>query len=262
LEGERSERQNGSSGLKENVIDEAGLVDPSGDREEGLAGDDFALTLHGVTIDDGRVDDAELAVLGEQVSGLGHEALGAAFTAVDHGFDKFEGIGDRDGRGALARAEVAIARAESEAIGVASGGGGHNLDQEIKVGDEFADDSDLLGVLLAEDGDVGLNDVEEFGDDGGDAAEMGGAGYAFKGFGDGFLTDVGGVAVGVEFLFGGTEDVVGTGGLGFDGVALRISRVLGGVFAGAKLSGVDENGDDDDIGTGHREANKIQMPLV
>ena len=51
--------------------------------------------------------------------------------------------------------------------------------------DEPADHDDLLGVLLAEVGDVGQRHAEQLGDDGGDAAEvLGAAGCALEPLGD------------------------------------------------------------------------------
>ena len=52
------------------------------------------------------------------------------------------------------------------------------------VAHEAADDAELLGVFFAEDGDVGLDDLEEFGDDGADAVEVAGAGGSAEGLGE------------------------------------------------------------------------------
>ena len=54
---------------------------------------------------------------------------------------------------------------------------GHDLDRDrdVEVAHEPADDRDLLGVLLAEERDVGPDHVEELGHDGRDAVEVLGA---------------------------------------------------------------------------------------
>ena len=50
----------------------------------------------------------------------------------------------------------------------------------------------LLRVFLAEESKVGLDAVEQFGDDGADAAEEARAGRAFEDVGEGKFVDVGG----------------------------------------------------------------------
>ena len=54
---------------------------------------------------------------------------------------------------------------------------GHDLDahREVQVGDHPPHDGDLLGVLRAEVGGVGRDDVEQLGHDGADAGEVPGA---------------------------------------------------------------------------------------
>ena len=46
---------------------------------------------------------------------------------------------------------------------------------EVEVAHHAADHDDLLGVLLAEERDVGRDDVEQLADDGADAVEVPGA---------------------------------------------------------------------------------------
>ena len=46
--------------------------------------------------------------------------------------------------------------------------------QAIQIAHHTADDGKLRGILLAEECDVGFDDVEQFGDHGGDPAKMAG----------------------------------------------------------------------------------------
>ena len=73
---------------------------------------------------------------------------------------------------ATRRGEIGVARGDGEAVGFADGGAGDDFNGEIEVGDHASDDNGLLGVFLAEAGEVGLDDVEELGDDGADAPEV------------------------------------------------------------------------------------------
>ena len=73
---------------------------------------------------------------------------------------------------ALARVEVGVARAHRQAVGLAHGRQHLDPHREVEVADHAPDHRRLLGVLLAEVGDVGADRVEELGDDGGDAAEV------------------------------------------------------------------------------------------
>ena len=83
---------------------------------------------------------------------------------------------EEGGRGRpLGRGQVGVARRHREAVALADGRGDADLHREAEVRDEAHHDGALLGVLLAEDGDVGEDEAEEAGDDGGDAVEVPGA---------------------------------------------------------------------------------------
>ena len=93
--------------------------------------------------------------------------------------------------------------------------------------DHAADHDRLLGVLLAEVGDVGADGVEELGDDGGDAAEVVGAAPA----GSPSRTSVsppdldrGREALGVDLLDRGRVDEVDAGRLGERAASRASSR--------------------------------------
>ena len=57
--------------------------------------------------------------------------------------------------------QIGVARAQGEAVGLAHGGRGNDLERQIEVAHHLPDDAELLIVLLAEHGDVGCNLREE-----------------------------------------------------------------------------------------------------
>ena len=46
------------------------------------------------------------------------------------------------------------------------------MDGQVEVADKTADDDDLLSVFLTEEGFIGTSNINQFGDDGGYAAEV------------------------------------------------------------------------------------------
>ena len=97
-----------------------------------------------------------------------------AFAGGEEEIGFVEGEAEAGGLGALGGGEILVAGGAGEPVGFADGGAGEDLDGEAEVADHAADDAELLGVLLAEDGQVGEDDVEELGDDGADAVEVAG----------------------------------------------------------------------------------------
>jgi len=114
-------------------------------------------------------------------------------------------------RGCAARREVTVARAESEAVGLAHYRAGDNLHGKIEIAHHGAQDGKLRGILLAEVGTVGRDDMEELGDDGGHSAKVAGTARAVEA-----ITDAGdfnecGCAGGRQRFSGGREEDVYTG---------------------------------------------------
>ena len=136
-------------------------------------------------------------------------------TGAGAALDRGERARERRGALAVARVEVGVARAHRQAVGLADDRQHLDPHREVEVGDHAADHRRLLGVLLAEVGDVGADDVEELGDDRGDAAEVPGAaprGVAVEHLGEraGDL-DRGGEALRVDLLDGRRVDEVDAG---------------------------------------------------
>ena len=75
---------------EQGVVDESRLVHPHGDGEERVARLYLDLFFHGRGVDDGHVDDAKSAIIGQEVSGFSHEPFGPAFALCHHCLYIFE----------------------------------------------------------------------------------------------------------------------------------------------------------------------------
>ena len=101
-------------------------------------------------------------------------AVGRAWAAASCGGAQRPATG-RSARSRSSALEVGVARRHRQAVGLADGRQDLDLDREVEVADHPPDHDGLLGVLLAEVGDVGADRVEELGDDRRDPAEVLGA---------------------------------------------------------------------------------------
>src|SRR5262249_25960324 len=72
----------------------------------------------------------------------------------------------------LFETQVLVARAEGQAVGLANDRAYLDLDGYIQIADHLLQNTGLLGILLAEVGDVRLHDVEQLEHHRGDAAEV------------------------------------------------------------------------------------------
>ena len=133
---------------------------------------------------------------------------------------------------------------------------------QAKITNHAAEDRDLGGIFLTEVGAVWLGGGKELGDDGGDAAEMSGAGFAVKAIAEAFHLDKGGGAGRIHLLGGGGEEGFST----FPGGELEIggerAGIAGEVFFRAELPGIDEESDDDEIAGFGSGANERGMTGV
>ena len=138
--------------------------------------------------------------------------------------------------------QVDVTAADGEAVGLTDGGDADDFEGEVEVPGHASDDDKLLGVLLAEVGPIGLDDVEELGNDGGDADEVTGPRRAFVEVGDGAGVDPGVGAGAVHLVGGGGEDEADTCLFEHAEVAVAVAGVGCEVFVGAELGGVDKYG--------------------
>ena len=169
----------------------------------------------------------------------------------------------RAGAAALsAGGEVGVARRHREAVALADGGGDPDLHREAEVRHEAHHDGALLGVLLAEDGDVGEDEAEQAGDDGGDAVEVARAAGALHPLRDAGDVDRRGEAGRVDHVDRRGEEEVDAGLAELLRVGFEVARVALEVFPGPELGGVDEDGDDDLPGRLARVVDEGEVPGV
>ena len=120
----------------------------------------------------------------------------------------------------------------------------------------------LRGIFLSEKCEVGLDDVEELGDDCGDAAKVSGTRFAAELVAEAFDGDVGDGARGIHFGGRWREENVD----GFFFKQLNITVEGAGIFCeilgGAELQRVYENGSGDGIAFRFCSAHQREMPVV
>ena len=167
LRGRRPVR--GRRRLDEGVVDEAGGADARrhGDEHPAVDGRD---RLEAV-----GVDEREVLGLDAVHRGAGGGGDRARRRARRRRPRPRRRAGARESATARSRSsgvEADVAAGQREAVGLAHGRDDLELDRQVEVAHHPAQDRDLLRVLLAEEGDVGRDDVEQLGDDRADAGEV------------------------------------------------------------------------------------------
>ena len=148
--------------------------------------------------------------------------------------------------GALLGREVDVARAHGQAVRLAQRRHAGDLDRQVEVAHEAADDGELLRVLLAEEQHVRLHHAEQLGDDDGDAVEVARARGALEALGERAAdVDVGGEALRIHLVGRRREDDRDARLLQEAQVAGLVARVLVEVLAAAELRRVHEDGGGD-----------------
>lgn len=147
------------------------------------------------------------------------------------------------GDGALLGGEELVAAAQGHAVGLAHHGAGDNLHVAADVGDQAADDGDLLPVLLAKVGAGGLDDVEQAAHHLADAIEMARTMGALHDRRLGRKLKVAGIGSGVDVAHGRREDEVGATSLAKGAVGLQCAGIAFEVGGVVELCGVEEYGD-------------------
>ena len=227
------------------VVDEADVAVEDGGGEEGGVGD-FCDGLEGVAVDELEVVDGGAGGGLFDVGAGGVEVdLGALFSGGGDVFCGEEGAADAGSVGALLGGEAEVARREGEAVVFADGVEAVDFDGHAEVADHASDDGELLVVLLSEDGVVGLEEVDEFEDDGADSVEMAGAGGAAEVFGEEGFGDGDGVVSCVELAGFGCKEKIDSFGLGGSEVSFPGAWIGLEVGGAVELEGVDEDAGED-----------------
>ena len=164
---------------------------------------------------------------------------------------------------AFGRGEVAVARREREPVRFAHRRRGHDAGGEIEVARKLRDHLELLKILLAEHGEVGRALDEKFCDHRRHAGKEVRPGGVFEaGLGRTFRYDLGGESAGIHGRGVGRPDEIGSEcgeRLHVGGERARIGLE---VLVRRELRRIDEDRDDDAIGTALRQAHQGEVPLV
>ena len=219
--------------------------------------------------------------LGHRDAADGGEDRCVALPGGVAGADRLEAAVQRERTAALFAAQAHVAARQRQPVGLADGGADLDPHRDVEVAHDAADDRDLLRVLLAEEGDVGLGDVQQLRDDGGDAGEVRGAalGALERGAdlvdrdrrGEASRVDlaaprreqkVGAQAERVDLAGRRREEDVGAGLGGQRRVAGLVARVGGEVGGLVELRWVDEQRHDDLVAGRMGAADEREMALV
>ncbi len=165
------------------VVDEAdGAVEASGSKGDGRS--HRGARLEGDGVDEFEVVDVEVGegFFQEVVAGGVEVNGGRLFAVSGQVAGGEEGPANSGCVGAVIGGELAVAGGEGQTIGFTNGGVADDFDGDIEIADHAANEGKLLEVLVSEDGEVGLEDVEELEDDGENAIEVARAGGSAKVF--------------------------------------------------------------------------------
>ena len=99
--------------------------------------------------------------LGHRGAADGGEDRGVALAGGVAGADRLQAAVQRQRAGAVVAGQPHVAAGQGEPVGLADGRADLDPHRDVEVAHDAADDRDLLGVLLAEERDVGLGDVQQ-----------------------------------------------------------------------------------------------------
>ena len=228
------------------MIDQTNRVVKARCRQSGGSGE-FSDGLQGNRVDELEVVDGEISRgVAEKMGFCGVEINRGRLFA---GLDEISGCGESavDARsvGAVFWSKFAISRGKGEPVGFADGRAADNFDRKVQIADQAINEGELLEVFFAKNGTVGLEDVEQFQDDGENAVKMPGAGGSAEVFGEAGFRDENGAIGEIECV--GTGDEGEIDALGFAGgeVIFKSLGVVKEVLGAVELDWIHENRDRD-----------------
>lgn len=244
-----------------NVVDEAGAAELDGEGKKDGAFEFFE-GLDGFAIDHLDIVDLGAGAGLDEGAHSGEDIFFGVGAFEEELFAELEGLVEDGSVAALFGVEVDVAGADGEAVGLAGDGADDDVDVHVEVGDHAFDDEGLLGIFLAEDGEVRADDVEELADDGGDTAKEDGAGDAAEGRHHVVEVKPGLVAGGIHHGVVGGEDDVATDVFKHVEVALHVAGVGGEVFVRGELGGVDVDAGHEGVGPLPGDAHEAEVAFV
>src|SRR6266481_4587875 len=143
---------------------------------------------------------------------------------------------------ALHRREICVARTHRQTIRFACDGADCDSHGHIKVTHHAFDDGTLGSVLLSEVGDIRLDDVEEFADDGGATAKVSGAKAATETLAQTTYFDKCSRTIWIHLIYSGSEEQVHTFLLQHGSITFERARILRVILIRPELSGVYKDG--------------------
>ena len=217
-----------------------------------------------------RAGHAHLEIVGAEPGGAQRleafllDGRDVAVTAFEAAACAIERAIDSGRLGPLLGTEVAIARAEREAVVRAHRRRTDDLHRQAEVFHRAANDRELLVILLAEDADVGLHQVQELHDHGRDTLEVPGAERAAQDAGEiGHVDDrAAGGPERIHLLDGGQEQHVHALALEQRRVVVRGARVGLVVLVRAELQRVHEHARHHAAAVQVRGADEARVPRV
>ncbi len=199
-----------------------------------------------------RVDELEV-VEGEISRGV-PKKMGFCGIEIDRGrlfagLDEISGCGksalDARSVGAVFWSKFTISGRKGEPVRFADGRVADNFDRNVQITDHAIDEGELLEIFFAENGTVGLEDVEQFQDDGENAVEMPWAGGSAEVFGEERFRDENGAIGEIQFVGIGDEGQIDAFGLAGGEVIFKSFGVVKEVLGAVELDWIDENRDRD-----------------
>ena len=201
--------------------------------------------LQGNRVDELEVVDGKISRgVAEKMGFCGVEInCGRLFTGLDEISGGGEGALDAWSVGAVFWSKFTISGRKGEPVGFADGRVADNFDRNVQIADHTINEGELLEVFFAKNGTVGLEDVEQFQDDGENALEMPGAGGSAEVFGEAGFCDENGAIGEIEFVGMGDEGEIDAFGFAGGEVIFKSLGVVKEVPGAVELDWIHENRD-------------------
>src|SRR5439155_14529519 len=144
-------------------------------------------------------------------------------------------------RDSLRGAQICVATAQRQALGLADSWTADDLDRERKIRDELLDHDALLGIFLSKIGSRWLDQIEENRHDSRDSLEMTGPAGPFQVISDRPHRDGAAKTDGVDRRQVGDKHQIDAALAKQSQVAIGVTRIGGEIFCWTKLEGIDKN---------------------
>ena len=144
--------------------------------------------------------------------------------------------------------QILVAGTEREPVFLANDGRDHHFHGNVQVLHHAFEHGNLLRVLLPENGDIRLREVKKNVDNGANAAKMRRAGTPAKPLRAGGFRDVGGKCRRIHRSRRRRKKNVRSVSAANLAVRIKRARIFFVVFVRSELRGIDENGNDEDVG--------------